>query len=104
MSTPETIARVTPRSGIRPGTIVTALGVLLAISVTIALLALTGTHHTTVTTPAKTSPAAASASPQTHYLGPRQQQALPTTHGASAASAGPSAPYVCLGAARRCLR
>jgi hypothetical protein len=103
MSTPQTIARATPRSGIRPGTILTALGVLLAITITIALLALTGTHHTTVTTPASTSPAATSATPQTHYLGPRQQQAPPTTHGASATPAAPTAPYICLGAAQRCL-
>ena len=61
MSTPHTIARVTPRLRIRPGTVMTALGVLVAIAVTIGILALTGTHHTTVTTPATTSQAAASA-------------------------------------------
>jgi hypothetical protein len=85
MSTPQTIARVTPRFRIRPGTVVTALGVLVAIAVTIGILALTGTHHTTVTTPATTSQAAG-ATPQTHYLGPRQQQAPATTHGAATAA------------------
>lgn len=106
MSTPQTIARVTPRSRIRPGTILTTLGVLVAIAVTIAFLALTGTHHTTTTTtPATSSQAAASATPQTHYLGPRQQQAPTTTNrAASAASGGPAAHSTCLGAAQFCLR
>ncbi|MGO9906279.1 MAG: hypothetical protein ACLP4R_01715 [Solirubrobacteraceae bacterium] len=103
MSTPQTI--VTPRLRIRPGKVVTALGVLVAIAVTIVILALTGTHHTTVTTPARTSQPVTSATPQTHYVGPRQQQAPTNTHGAaSAASAGPAPHYICLGAARRCLR
>jgi hypothetical protein len=103
MSTPQTI--LTPRLRIRPGTGLTTLGVLVAIAITIAILALTGTHHTTVTTAATTSQAAATATPQTHYLGPRQQQAPTTTHGAaSAASAGPAAHRTCLGAAQRCLR
>ena len=61
MSTPQTITRVTPRSRIRPGTVLTTLGVLIAIAATIVILGLTGTHHTTLTTPATTSqPAAAS--------------------------------------------
>ena len=105
MSTPQTSARVTPRSRIRPGTILTTLGALVAIALTIVILALTGTHHTTVTTAATTSQASASATPQTHYLGPRQQQARTTTHGAaSAVSAEPAAHFTCLGAPQRCLR
>ncbi len=100
MSTPQTITRPTPRSRIRPGTVLTALGALVAIAVTIAILALTGTHHTTITSPATTSQAAASATPHTHYLGPQQQQAPTTTHGAATAAAH----YSCLGAAQRCLR
>ncbi len=101
MSTPHTITRVTPRSRIRPGAVLTALGVLVAIAVTIVFLALTGTHRTTVTTAATSSQAAASATPHTHYLGPRQQQAPTTSHGAASAA---SAHSTCLGAAQRCLR
>lgn len=105
MSTPQAIARVTPGSRIRPGKVIPALGVLVAIAVTVAFLALTGTHHTTVTTPPTTSQAAASAAPQTRYLGPRQLQSPTNTHGpASAASDGPTAHPTCLGAAQRCLR
>jgi hypothetical protein len=105
MFTTQHIEPITPRLRIRPGTVLTALGVLVAIAVTIVFLAVTGTHHTTVTTPATASQAAASATPQTHYIGPRQQQAPTTTHGAaSAASAELAAHSTCLGAAQRCLR
>jgi hypothetical protein len=105
MSTPHTITRVTPRLRIRPGAVLTALGVLVAIALTIGILAVTGTHHTTITTPARTSQAAAAAAAQTHYLGPRQQHAPTTTHGAaSATSAGPAAHSTCLETAQRCLR
>ena len=45
MSTPQTSARVTPRLRIRPGTILTTLGALVAIALTIVILALTGPHH-----------------------------------------------------------
>ena len=101
MSTPQTITRPTPRSRIRPGAILTTLGVLVAIAVTIGILALTGTHHTTITTPATSSQAGASATLHTQYLGPRQQQASTTSHGAAGAA---SAHSTCLGAAQRCLR
>ena len=101
MSTPQTITRPTPRSRIRPGAILTTLGVLVAIAVTIGILALTGTHHTTITTPATTPQGAATTTPHTHYLGPRQQHAPTTTRSAASAA---SAHSTCLGAAQRCLR
>ena len=101
MYTPQPIEPFTPRVRIRPGTALTALGVLVAIALTIAFLALTSTHHTTVTIPATASQAAASATPPTHYLGPRQQQASTTSRGAASAASGHS---TCLGAAQRCLR
>ncbi len=101
MSTPQTITRATPRLRIRPGTVLTTLGVLVAIALTIGILAVTGTHHTTITTPAATSQPAASATPHTHYLGPRQQLAPITSHGTVSAA---SAHSTCLGAAQRCLR
>lgn len=105
MATPQTITRTTPRVGIRPGTVLTALGVLVAIAVAIVILALTGTHHTTVATPAATPQVGASATPGTHYLGPRQEQALAIIHStASTASGGAAGHYTCLGAAQRCLR
>jgi hypothetical protein len=80
MFTTQHIEPITPRLRTGPGTVVTALGVLVAIALAIVILALTSTHHTTDTTPATTSQAAASATPRTHYLGPRQQRAqTPTT-------------------------
>jgi hypothetical protein len=74
MTTPQTTARVAPRFRTRPAMLLTALGVLVAIVVSAAILAPTGAHRTTITTtiPA-TRPALSSGSiPQIHYLGPRQ--------------------------------
>jgi cell division septation protein DedD len=106
MHTPQSIGHITPRFRITPGTALTALGVLVAIAVTIMFLALTGTnHHTTVAIPATTSQAGASATPQTRYLGPRQQQAPISSHDAASAAVGdPVAHPTCLGASQRCLR
>jgi hypothetical protein len=100
MFTTQPIEPLTPRLRTRPAMVLTTLGVLVAIALTIGILALTGTHHTTITTPATTSQAAASATPHTQYLGPRQQQASNTSHGGASAAAH----YSCLGAAQRCLR
>jgi hypothetical protein len=108
MSTPHSIPHVTPRFRIGLGTALSALGVLLAIAVTVILLALTGANHTTIATPVTASQASTGSTPQAHYLGPRQQraainpQSVPgtTTTGAS----NPAAHYACLAAARRCLR
>jgi hypothetical protein len=55
MSTQHTIARVSPRFRIGHGTVLTALGVLVAIAVTIVILALSGTNHTTAATPNRTA-------------------------------------------------
>ncbi|MGB8881531.1 MAG: hypothetical protein WCD11_34875 [Solirubrobacteraceae bacterium] len=108
MSAPQSIPHVTHRFRIGLGTMLTALGVLLAVAVTIIILALTGANHTTVATPVTASAAANGSTPQTHYLGPRQQRAAinPQNGGITAtASAGKPAPlYSCLGAVQRCLR
>ena len=108
MSTPQSIPRLTPRSRIGLGTMLTALGVLVAIAVTITILALAGANSTTVATPVTASQASGGSMPQTHYLGPQQQQAAvgPRTGGtASTAGVGNPAPhYTCLGAVQRCLR
>jgi hypothetical protein len=48
----------------------TALGVLVAIAVSFAILALAGAHRTT--NPVTASKATAGPVPQIHYLGPRQ--------------------------------
>ncbi len=104
MSTPQTVTPATSRLLTRPGTLIAALGVLVAIAVTIVILALTGAHHTTVPIPATASQAVASATPQVHYLGPRQQQAAlhrTTTH---RGTGHPAPHYTCLGAPQRCLR
>jgi len=105
MSTPQTIEPLTPRFRITPGALLTALGVLVAIAVTVTFITLTGTnHHTTIASPA-TSQAAATATPHTQYLGPRQQHAPTVSQGAGSAPAGePAAHYACLGAPHRCLR
>jgi len=106
MYTPQPIEPITPRFHIKPGALLTALGVLVAIAATIMFLTLTGTnHHTIVATRATTSQAAAPTTPHTHYLGPRQQQATSNSQGAGSATAGNSAVrYTCLGAPQRCLR
>lgn len=108
MSTPQSIP-LTARIQIGLGTAMTAFGILVAIAVSITILALTGANHTTVTTPVTASQAAAGSTPQIHYLGPRQEQAAinPQSGGDNASTAGvgnPPAGYACLGAARSCLR
>jgi hypothetical protein len=94
------------RLGLKPA--LTALGVLLAIAVTVIILALTGASHTTVATPVTAPQAASSSIPQVRYLGPRQVHAALNPHRgwgtAITAGAGTPAHYDCLGAARRCLR
>lgn len=108
MSTHHSIAARTPRFRIRPGTMATGLGVLVAIAVTIVLLSLAGTHHSTVAIPPTAASTAGVSMPQVHYLGPRQTQVVLTPNrGAVAPSSGAGAPaqrYTCLGAAGRCVR
>ena len=110
MSTPHTIPRA-PRFRIGLGTLMTALGVLIAVAITITFIALTGANHTTAATPATLSQAAAGPS-QVRYLGPRQQSARPNPQaaqsqgGASTPTTGAGNPgphYTCLGAAHDCL-
>ena len=101
MYTTQRIEPITPRFRTRPGTVATTVGVLVAIALTIVILAFTGTHHTTVPTSASPSQAAASDTPHTHYLGPRQQQAPTSSHGATSTA---STHSTCLGAAQLCLR
>jgi len=103
MSTPHSIPRA-PRFRIRPGTLMTALGVLIAIATTIAFIALTGTNHTTAATPATPSQAASSTA-HIRYLGPQQQSAQ-NQGGSSTATTdtgNPAPHYTCLGAAHNCL-
>jgi len=111
MSTPHSIPRA-PRFRIRLGTLMTALGVLIAIATTIAFIALTGANHTTTATPATASQAAARSTSHTQYLGPAQQRARPnpqtvkTQAGIPALTTGarnPAPHYACLGAAHHCL-
>jgi hypothetical protein len=68
----------------------TAIGVLVAIAVSIVIVALTGAHHTTTSTPVTPSQAASGSVPQIHYLGPQQVRAglnSQTPHVRSAATA-----------------
>jgi len=95
MSTPRSLPR-NPRLPIKRGTLLTALGVLIAIATTITFIALTATHHTTATTPPAATHAAASPTPHNHYLGPQQQNARPKPQ-----TTQPH--YTCLGAAHHCL-
>jgi len=106
MSTPQSIPHLTPRFRIGLGTTLTALGVLVAIAVSILILALTGANNTTVATPVTASQAASGSTPQVHYLGPRQEQAATDAHsGGTRPTAGAGNPAAhCLGAAQRCLR
>jgi hypothetical protein len=109
MSTPQSIAFPATRVRVRHATLLTALGVLVAVAVTVVMLTLVGANHTTVTTPVTSSQAAVGSTPQTHYLGPQQTRAglNPTTvqgDASGAATGGPAAHYSCLGAAQRCLR
>ncbi|HTU88249.1 MAG TPA: hypothetical protein VMF57_21895 [Solirubrobacteraceae bacterium] len=108
MSTPQSIPHLTPRSRIRPGTLLTALGVLFAIAVSIVILALTNANHTTIATPATPAQAAADSTPHVRYLGSEQVHAAlnPVGGGGTTSTAGVGTPahYDCLGAARSCLR
>lgn len=109
MSTPHTIPRA-PRFRIKLGTLMTSLGVLIAIATTVTVIALTGANHTTLAPPATASQAAAGSTPHIRYLGPQQQSARPNPQtaqgGASTPTTGagnPTAHYACLGAAHHCL-
>jgi hypothetical protein len=111
MSTPHSIARP-PRFRIGLGTLLTALGVLIAIATTITFIALTGANQTTAATPATPSQATAGSTPHIHYLGPRQQSARPNPQTAQIQGGGttpttgagnPAPHYTCLGAAHHCL-
>jgi hypothetical protein len=110
MSTRQSTAHLSPR--FRIGPVLTALGALVAIAVTIIMLALTGANHTTVAIPVTASQAAAGPTTQIRYLGPHQlreglgSQTARTLDGGTAptAGAGNAAPhYTCLGSAKRCL-
>jgi hypothetical protein len=105
MSTPQTTAPVAPRFAIRPATLATAIGVLVAITVSIVILVLTGSSHNNTTIPLTPSQAGSGSVPQIHYLGPRQDGAgvkplTPRVHSdaqASAAGASNPAPrYTCV--------
>jgi hypothetical protein len=112
MSTPQTVALPAPRLRIRQATLLTALGLLVAIAASIVILALTGANHTTATIPATASQATSVSMPQIRYLGPQQLRAAlkqPTTQTAasdaiSTADAENAMLNYCLGAAQRCLR
>jgi hypothetical protein len=113
MSTTQTTAWVSPRFRLGYGMLPIALGALVAIAVTTVMLALIGANRTTVPTrstvptrttvasPAITSQPAGVATPQVHYLGPRQTRAALY---APAAGSDRAAHYTCLGAPQRCLR
>jgi len=111
MSTPHSLPRA-PRLRTGLGTLLTALGVLIAIATTIAFIALTGTNHTTAATPAAPSQAAAGSATHIQYLGPQQQSAERNPQTAQSQGAGstpttdagnPAPRYTCLGAAHYCL-
>lgn len=111
MSTPHSIPRA-PRFRIGLGTLLTALGVLIAVAITITFIALAGATHTTIATPATPTQAAAGSTPHTQYLGPQQQSARPNPQTAQINGGGitpttgadnPAPHYTCLGAAHHCL-
>jgi hypothetical protein len=109
MSTPQSIAHVTPRLRIGLGRVLTALGILVAVATTVIILALTGAHHASVATPVAPTNAGVTSRPHTHYLGPRQMHAAlnPQSSGVTLPTAGtgnPAPTYICLGASKRCLR
>ena len=99
MSTPQSIALAPPHLRIRPAALATAFGVLVAITVSIVILALTGASHAAATSPVTASAATSSSVPQVQYLGPRQMSAA-----ANAQNSINVVHYTCLGAARNCLR
>jgi len=78
--------------------------VLVAIAVSIVILALTGAHHATTSNPVTPSQAVAGSVPQTHYLGPRQDRAGLNPQTTQTQAGGATAPhYTCLEAAQHCL-
>jgi hypothetical protein len=88
MSTQQSIPRLAPRFRIGLGRAVTALGVVLAVAVTITILVFTGANHTTVINPVTHSEAAGDSTP-------------------AAGSATTTVHYACVGAGRGhevCLR
>jgi hypothetical protein len=102
MST-QSIPHVTARFRIGPRTVLSAVGLIVAIAATIIILALTA-NHTTAATPATAPHAAITVSTaQTHYLGPRQEHATPNPQ-TSGTTANPAAHYNCLQTAQRCIR
>ncbi len=104
--TTQSIPHTAPRFRSGLTAVTAALGVLVAITVASTILALTGANHTTVPTPMTASQAAASSTPQTRYLGPRQQQeaiGAQSSPISSTADASNLAAH-CLGDAQRCLR
>jgi hypothetical protein len=109
MSTPQGIAHQ-PRLRIGLGTLMAALGVLIAVGATIAFLALTGAHHTTIASPPTGLRAASASTQHVLYLGPRQvseELAAQSVHGGVTApgAVGAAAPhYTCLGGEQRCRR
>jgi hypothetical protein len=111
MSTPHRIPRA-PRFRIGLGTLTTALGVLIAIAITITFIAVTGANHTTAVTLVTPSQAAAGSTPHVRYLGPQQQTVRPNPQTAQIQDGGstpttgarnPASRYTCLGAAHHCL-
>jgi hypothetical protein len=103
MSTPHTIALPAPRIRIRQAPLLTALGLLAAITATIVILALNGANHTTATVPAPAVHATSGSVPRVRYLGPRQQQAAQISQTQASGTTAPQ--YICLGPAQaRCLR
>jgi hypothetical protein len=84
MSIPQTVALVVPRFRIRPATLGTVFGILVAIAVSSVMLGLTSANHVTAISPVTASEATSSTRPQARYLGPRQIRAelgRPTTIG-----------------------
>jgi hypothetical protein len=105
MSTPQSIA-LTPGLRIGRRTTLIALGLLLAIAMTLTVLTLTSSGQTTGTTAAAASYAVGGSTQQVRYLGPRQEHAIPQ-NGGGTSTAAPSTllmHYTCLGAVQRCLR
>jgi hypothetical protein len=114
VSTAQATALPASRVRLRQATLVTALGVLVAVAVTIVIVALTtGGHTATATTPVAVSEATGGSVPAVHYLGSRQIAAAALTSqttqlqevGTPTAGASNGVRhYTCLGAAGRCLR
>jgi hypothetical protein len=71
MSAPQTIRRAGPGFRTRQAARLTALGVLIAAAVSIAILALTSAHHITTTSPLTPFQAASSSVSRVNYVGTR---------------------------------